>query len=200
MSSSTTKASGQQLEGRLQVGIMLTIGLAGAAASFTHVHDVAFAHGQADWLAWADAIVLELMSIASGLEMRRRKRAHQSTRMPFGVLLVAVTLSLSAQILEAEPTAIGWIAASVPALGFLAMAKMALGRKQAGEAVAPVVAAVPAPAAVPVPPAPAPLAIRVLPPVAPAPVAAAPAVVPVAGPVQRVFTPPAPVAPARLTP
>ncbi|MER7889419.1 DUF2637 domain-containing protein [Micromonospora sp. NPDC094482] len=61
---------------------MLAIGGAAGAASFTHVHNVAAAHGQPGWLAWADAIVLELMSIASGLELRRRKRAHTSTVFP----------------------------------------------------------------------------------------------------------------------
>ena len=41
---------------------------------------------------------------------------------------MAVTLSLSAQVVEAEPSIIGWLAAALPALGFLAMVKMALGR------------------------------------------------------------------------
>src|SRR5690349_12823993 len=106
---------------------MLAIGNAAGAASFTHVHNVAAAHGQPGWLAWADAIVLELMSIASGLELRRRKRAGASTRFPATVLGCAVTLSLAAQVVEAEPSAIGWIAAAVPALGFLVMVKVALG-------------------------------------------------------------------------
>ena len=69
-------------EGAVQVLIMLAIGGAAGAASFTHVHNVAAAHGQPGWLAWADAIVLELMSIASGLELRRRKRAHTSHQVP----------------------------------------------------------------------------------------------------------------------
>ena len=73
---------------------MLAIGGAAGAASFTHVHNVAAAHGQPGWLAWADAIVLELMSIASGLELRRRKRAHTFTAFPATVLACAVTLSL----------------------------------------------------------------------------------------------------------
>ncbi|MGK5738698.1 DUF2637 domain-containing protein [Micromonospora sp. URMC 103] len=107
--------------------IMLAIGGAAGAASFTHVHNVAAAHGQPGWLAWADAIVLELMSIASGLELRRRKRAHASTLFPASVLACAVTLSLAAQVVEAEPSPIGWIAAAVPALGFLVMVKVALG-------------------------------------------------------------------------
>ncbi|MEV4753636.1 DUF2637 domain-containing protein [Micromonospora sp. NPDC049559] len=106
---------------------MLAIGGAAGAASFTHVYNVAAAHGQPGWLAWADAIVLELMSIASGLELRRRKRAHASTKFPAVVLGCAVTLSLAAQVVEAEPSPIGWIAAAVPALGFLVMVKVALG-------------------------------------------------------------------------
>ncbi|MFB9234077.1 DUF2637 domain-containing protein [Plantactinospora siamensis] len=107
---------------------MLAIGGAAGAASFTHVHNVAAAHGQPGWLAWADAIVLELMSIASGLELRRRKRTHTPTRFPAAVLACAVTLSLAAQVVEAEPSTIGWVAAAVPALGFLVMVKVALGR------------------------------------------------------------------------
>ncbi|WP_319462624.1 DUF2637 domain-containing protein [Micromonospora sp. RTP1Z1] len=106
---------------------MLAIGGAAGAASFTHVHNVAAAHGQPGWLAWADAIVLELMSIASGLELRRRKRARTSAVFPASVLTCAVALSLAAQVVEAEPSLIGWIAAAVPALGFLVMVKVALG-------------------------------------------------------------------------
>ncbi|MFE7868750.1 DUF2637 domain-containing protein [Micromonospora humida] len=106
---------------------MLAIGGAAGAASFTHVHNVAAAHGQPGWLAWADAIVLELMSIASGLELRRRKRAQVSAVFPGTVLACAVALSLAAQVVEAEPSPIGWTAAAVPALGFLVMVKIALG-------------------------------------------------------------------------
>jgi hypothetical protein len=105
---------------------MLAIGGAAGAASFTHVHNVAASHGQPGWLAWADAIVLELMSIASGLELRRRRRAHTSPGFPAVVLGCAVVLSLAAQVVEAEPTPIGWIAAAIPALGFLVMVKVAL--------------------------------------------------------------------------
>jgi hypothetical protein len=118
----------RSVESVLQVVIMLAIGTAAGAGSFTHVHDVAAAHGQAGWLAWADAVVLELMSIASGLELRRRKRAHVSTRFPAAVMGVSVVLSLSAQVVEAEASPIGWIAAAIPALGFLVMVKIALAR------------------------------------------------------------------------
>lgn len=37
----------------MQIAIMLVIGIAAGAASFTHVHHVAAAHGQDGWLAWA---------------------------------------------------------------------------------------------------------------------------------------------------
>ncbi|MEU5942705.1 DUF2637 domain-containing protein [Micromonospora sp. NPDC047548] len=115
-------------EDRAQVAIMLLIGGAAGAASFTHVHDVAAAHGQPGWLAWADAIVLELMSIAAGLELRRKRRLGTSVAFPAAMLVVAVLLSLAAQVVEAEASVIGWIAAALPALGFLAMVKIALGR------------------------------------------------------------------------
>jgi hypothetical protein len=44
------------------------------------------------------------------------------------VLVCAVALSLAAQVVEAEPSVIGWIVAALPALGFLAMVKLALAR------------------------------------------------------------------------
>ncbi|MDQ7911156.1 DUF2637 domain-containing protein [Phytohabitans sp. ZYX-F-186] len=121
----------------MQIVIMLAIGVAAGAASFTHVHNVAAAHGQGGWLAWADAIVLELMSIASGLELRRRKRVGKPVWFPAAVLVVAVVLSLAAQVVEAERSVIGWIAAALPAAGFLAMVKIALGRTAATGPAAP---------------------------------------------------------------
>lgn len=115
-------------EDLVQISIMLAIGLAAAAASFTHVHDLAEENGQHGWLAWADAVILELMSVASGLELRRRKREGLHVFFPAAVLVVAVLLSLAAQVVEAERSVIGWLAAMLPALGFLAMVKIAMGR------------------------------------------------------------------------
>ena len=70
----TTRAGAAAWEGMTQIAIMLAIGVAAGAASFTHVHDVAAAHGQDGWLAWADAVVLELMSIEP--PDRRHARGH----------------------------------------------------------------------------------------------------------------------------
>lgn len=122
---------GEKAEGIIQTIIMLTIGVAAGAASFRHVHDVAAAHGQTGWLAWFDAVTLELASIAAGLDLRRRKRAGKPVGFPAVVLACAVVLSLAAQVVQAEPSVIGWIAAALPALMFLAMVKMALGRADA---------------------------------------------------------------------
>jgi hypothetical protein len=124
-------SKGQRAEGIVQVLILLTIGGMAAAASFTHVHNVAAAHGQPGWLAWADAVVLELMSIATGLEIRRRHRAGQPAGFVLAVLVGAVALSLSAQVVEAERSVVGWLAAALPALGFLALVKIVLTRAPA---------------------------------------------------------------------
>src|SRR5947209_4641134 len=133
------------------------------AASFTHVHNVAAAHGQPGWLAWADAIVLELMSIATGLEIRRRARTRRPAGFVQAVLVAAVALSLAAQVVEAEPSVVGWLAAALPALGFLACVKLVLARTpaattagDAASATAATAATVaPQPVPAPVDPAPA---------------------------------------------
>jgi hypothetical protein len=96
---------------------MLVIGAAADAASYTHAHAVAAVHGWGGRLAWADAVVLELMSTASGLELRRRRRHTYPVAFPAVVLVCAVALSLETQVVQAEPSPIGWIAAALPALG-----------------------------------------------------------------------------------
>jgi hypothetical protein len=135
----TTKPTrGERVEGVAQVLILLAIGSMAAAASFTHVHNVAAAHGQPGWLAWADAVVLELMSIATGLEIRRRHRTGRAAGFVMWVLVGAVALSLSAQVVEAERSVIGWLAAALPAAGFLALVKIVLTRTSTGTGPVPV--------------------------------------------------------------
>lgn len=124
----TGRPPGERVENAAQVVILLTIGGMAGAASFTHVHNVAAAHGQPGWLAWADAIVLELMSIATGLEIRRRRRAGQPVGFVAAALVAAVVLSVAAQVVEAEPSVVGWLAAALPALGFLTCVKVVLSR------------------------------------------------------------------------
>ena len=125
------RSRGERAESAIQVLILLAIGTCAAAASFTHVHNVAASHGQPGWLAWADAVVLELMSIATGLEIRRRHRSGQHAGFVMWVLIGAVAMSLSAQVVEAEASLIGWLAAALPAFGFLACVKIVLTRAPA---------------------------------------------------------------------
>ena len=131
MHAKVTRNRGERAEGVVQVVILLAIGGMAAAASLTHVHNVAASHGQPGWLAWADAVVLELMSVATGLEIRRRHRAEQPAGFVLWVLIGAVALSLSAQVVEAERSVIGWLAAALPAAGFLALVKIVLTRAPA---------------------------------------------------------------------
>jgi hypothetical protein len=156
MTTNPTRTAGERAEGVAQVLILLTVGGVAAAASFTHVHNVALAHGQPGWLAWADAIVLELMSIATGLEIRRRARYGRPPGFVVGALVAAVVLSLAAQVVEAEPSIVGWLAAALPALGFLACVKIVLSRTVATTtpAAAPVPETSPTPALVDVDPEP----------------------------------------------
>lgn len=114
-----------------QLGLLLGMGGLAGAASFRHVHDLAAAHGQTGWFAWAAAVSIEAMSLAAGLEIRRNHRHGRSAAFPACALIGGVGLSLAAQVARAEPTAWGWILAAVPAAAFLVVLKFALRRLDA---------------------------------------------------------------------
>jgi hypothetical protein len=105
---------------------MLAVGAVAAAASWAHVVSLARLHGQAGWLAVADAAVIETAAVSAGLEVRRRRQAGQSAVFVLVVLVVAVVLSLAAQVAEAERSIWGWTLAAIPAAGFLVLVKIAL--------------------------------------------------------------------------
>lgn len=113
--------------------LLLIAGMAGAA-SFTHVHDWTMHNaprGTGTWFGWANAVISELTPAAAGIEIRRRKRHHQPVGYPMSVLIAAAVLSLAAQVAEARPTIAGWLSSAVPALAFLALTKLILGRPAA---------------------------------------------------------------------
>jgi hypothetical protein len=135
--------------------LLLIAGMAGAA-SFTHVHDWTMRNappGTGSWFGWANAVISDLTPTAAGIEIRRRKRHHQPIGYPMTVLIAAAILSLAAQVAQARPTIAGWISSAVPALAFLALTKLVLGRTtttpdgQPPYATATTPAATPAPAA-----------------------------------------------------
>jgi hypothetical protein len=117
-----------------QVLILLLIAGMAGAASFTHVHDWTMHNappGTGTWFGWANAVISELTPTAAGIEIRRRKRHRHGIAYPMGVLIAAAVLSLAAQVAEARPTIAGWISSAVPALAFLALTKLILGRTTA---------------------------------------------------------------------
>lgn len=117
-------------EGLVLVVITIVIGAMAGAASFTHMHDWTMSNspaGTPQWFGWANAVVSELTPTASVLVLRRRRLHGQHIAFPVFVLLASVALSLSAQFAQATPSVSGWLLAAVPALGFLAMTKLALG-------------------------------------------------------------------------
>lgn len=118
-------------ESAVQVALMLAVGGVAAAASWAHVVSLAASHGQPGWLAIADAAVIETTALSAGLEVRRRRRSGRAPTFVLVALVVAVVLSLAAQVAEAERSVWGWVLAAVPALGFLVLVKIALGRTPA---------------------------------------------------------------------
>jgi hypothetical protein len=116
------------VEDRVQVGLMLAVGATAAAYSWSHVLDLAQAHGQAGWRAWAVALVVESAAVSGGLEVRRRRRQAQPARWALVALGAAVVLQVAAQVARAEPSVWGVILAVIPAVVFLLLVKIALAR------------------------------------------------------------------------
>ena len=86
----TTPTRAERVESALQLLILLGMGGMAGAASFTHVHDLTVEHGQPSWFGWVNAVVVELTSVAAGLEIRRRRRTGQPVTVLCVVLVFAV--------------------------------------------------------------------------------------------------------------
>ncbi|GIH11775.1 hypothetical protein Rhe02_98420 [Rhizocola hellebori] len=123
--------AGQRFEDVVLVLILLAVGVAAGAGSFTHVHDWTMANspaGKADWFGWANAVISELVPVAALLVIRRRKRAGQGIAYPAFLLVLALGLSITAQLAVAKPGFAGGLVSVVPALAFAALAKLILGK------------------------------------------------------------------------
>ncbi|WP_425455225.1 DUF2637 domain-containing protein [Allorhizocola rhizosphaerae] len=131
MSLNRKASTSQRLEGIVLVVILLTVGGFAGAASFTHVHDWTMDNSPAatgDWFGWANAVIAELVPVASLLVMRRRRQAGQSVVYPAVLLVAALALSITAQLAVAKPGFWGGLVSVVPALAFAALAKLVLGK------------------------------------------------------------------------
>ncbi|MGK5738508.1 hypothetical protein [Micromonospora sp. URMC 103] len=128
-SAPTTLAA--RLEGGVLVLIVIFVGLAAGAASFTHVHDWTMANSPDNtpgWFGWANAIISELVPVACLLVIRRRKRHGGPIRYPLVLLVGFAGFSLAAQLGVAvgKVGPSGWLLSAVPALAFMALVKLVL--------------------------------------------------------------------------
>ena len=185
------QAAADRLETAATLGIVLVLGSAAFAASYTHVQRVAERAGQHGWVSWAIATSVELMAIGSGLEMKRRRKHRQPVKWPQFTLGLGITMSLAANLATAGPGPWGYAMAAWPVVAFGGVVGWIETRRpvvpapvvpaEAGRRAPGVVPAVPAPPAhVPVPaerPAPA-VPVPVLPPASPVVHASVPAPAP----------------------
>ncbi|MEU7711051.1 hypothetical protein AB0B03_03840 [Micromonospora chalcea] len=119
----------ERVERAALVLILVTVGGAAGAASFTHVHDWTMTNspaGTPGWFGWANAAISKLVPIGALLTIRQRRRSGGSIRYPMFLLLSAVVLSLSAQLAVAKPGPSGWLLSAVPALAFMGLSKLVL--------------------------------------------------------------------------
>ncbi|NKQ53313.1 DUF2637 domain-containing protein [Amycolatopsis sp. K13G38] len=115
----------------IRLAVTIVLGGIGAAAGFTHTHDWAVHNGQAGWLAWADAVVIEGMAIVAGFELHRDHRTGTDRRritFPAVVLVAGIVIQMAAQVALAPRTPAGWLLAAMPALGFLVVVKLLMRR------------------------------------------------------------------------
>lgn len=119
---------GQAVEQAVLVVILLVVGVAAGAASFTHVHDWTMTHappGTPDWFGWANACISELVPIAALLTIRKRLAAGEGVGLyPAALLIAGAALSLSAQLAVAKDNASSKLLSAVPALAFIALIKL----------------------------------------------------------------------------
>jgi hypothetical protein len=100
--------TGQTGRAERALGAALPAVLAGGvfAVAFAHVHDVARWARQPDWAAWLIAVSVELMAVASVIEIRHRHRAHAGVGWPVLTLLAGIGMSGAANLAAAGPGAL----------------------------------------------------------------------------------------------
>jgi hypothetical protein len=115
-------------------GPVVVLASIAAAGSFTHIRDTADQHGQHGWMAWAIAVCVDLTCVMAARERQRDRRTGRRTgpvSWPTLVLSGGVSLSLAANLAQAERTTWGWLTAATPAGAFLVAVSM-LERRSSG--------------------------------------------------------------------
>ncbi|MEV4890043.1 DUF2637 domain-containing protein [Nonomuraea sp. NPDC055795] len=107
---------------------VLILALIAGAGSFTHIRQTATEHGQTGWMAWAVAVCIDLTCVMAARERQRDRKNGRERRGPITwptfVLVGGISLSLAANLAQANPTPWGWITAATPAGAFLTAVSM----------------------------------------------------------------------------
>ncbi|MFI9556136.1 DUF2637 domain-containing protein [Nonomuraea endophytica] len=107
---------------------VLVLALIAGAGSFTHIRQTATEHGQTGWMAWAVAVCIDLTCVMAARERQRDRKNGRERRGPITwptfVLVGGISLSLAANLAQANPTPWGWITAATPAGAFLTAVSM----------------------------------------------------------------------------
>lgn len=122
-------SAGQWAESACRAVVTVGVVAVGMAAGFVHTHAAAVRAGQTGWLAWADAVVVELLVVVAGWQLHYRRRVGGSLRFPGVVMVAAFTVQMGSQVSGAPATPAGWLFAALPALGALLIIKMSMGSR-----------------------------------------------------------------------
>src|SRR5204863_6880604 len=139
MSATRTRLADRLTDGFL-VAIVLSVGLMAGAASFNHVHDWTMHNSPprtAGWFGWANAVITELIPTAALIIIARRRRTGARIAYPMFLLIIAIGLSLTAQLAVARPTVFGWMVSALPAAAFFALSKLVFTATNPASAVDP---------------------------------------------------------------
>ncbi len=165
---------------RITDGVLFQAVLTGSL-SFSHIHDLAAAHGQAGWKAWLYPLSVDLLTVAAYRKLMAARRDDAPVFLAWCAFLLGLEASLAANIISAWQNPDRFIAVALgvwPAVAFLVCTLLSHDP-------APRPEVAPAPALFPVA------------------VSAAPAPVPVPVSIDRApvpTEPPAPAAPAPMAP
>ena len=106
--------------------VLLLAAIAGAG-SFTHIRDTAAQHGQTGPMSWGIAVCIDLTCVMAARELQRDKRHGVTARRvswPAVVLAGGISLSLAANLAQAQPDAWGRVMAATPCAAFLIAVSM----------------------------------------------------------------------------
>ena len=134
----TDDGRADKVEDTIKLVILAAIMLAALAASFTHMKDwtMTWLPPQTpEWFGWANAVISELIPLASTLSLRKRLRQGKPL-MSYAlfILLGGAVLSLAAQLsaVGADASLSAKFLAALPSIAFLFLSKLVMGDLDSG--------------------------------------------------------------------